>query len=118
MKVSKLFHWLYTILMFLPLIVLIFNFTRVSLGGDISLLDFEDIYSMFQFPTFSLLSTTIGGVFDYLIIDVFGFGGDLTDLISNMLTYWCSVSIIWLVFDLLMYVPLLFHSYIDKGAIK
>ncbi len=32
--------------------------------------------------------------------------------------YWCAISILWLIFDVLMYVPLLVHRWLDKGAIE
>lgn len=36
----------------------------------------------------------------------------------TFVTYWCAVSILWLIFDVLMYVPLLVHRWLDKGAIE
>lgn len=35
----------------------------------------------------------------------------------HLLTYWFVVSIFWLIFDVLMYLPLLVHRWLDKGAI-
>ena len=35
-----------------------------------------------------------------------------------LLSYWLAISIIWLVFDLVMYVPLLVHRWLDKGVIE
>ena len=35
-----------------------------------------------------------------------------------LLSYWLAISIIWLVFDLVMYVPLLIHRWIDKGVLE
>ena len=32
--------------------------------------------------------------------------------------YWCSISILWLIFDVVMYVPKLAHRWLDKGAIE
>lgn len=38
--------------------------------------------------------------------------------IFTFMSYWLAISIIWLVFDLVMYVPLLVHRWIDKGVIE
>jgi len=35
-----------------------------------------------------------------------------------LLSYWLAISIIWLVFDLVMYVPLLVHRWLDKGVLE
>lgn len=35
-----------------------------------------------------------------------------------MLSYWLTISIVWLCFDLIMYVPLLVHRWIDKGVLE
>ena len=48
------------------------------------------------------------------ITDIFGVSNNA---ISYIFAYWCSISIIWLVFDLLMYVPNLVHTWLDRGAI-
>lgn len=32
--------------------------------------------------------------------------------------YWCAISILWLIFDVVMYVPKLAHRWLDKGAIE
>ena len=39
-------------------------------------------------------------------------------VIIELLSYWLAISIIWLVFDLIMYVPLLVHRWIDKGVLE
>lgn len=46
------------------------------------------------------------------------FGVQSDSPINTMFSYWASVSICWLVFDLLMYVPLLAHRWIDKGIVE
>lgn len=46
------------------------------------------------------------------------FGVPSTSPIITLLSYWLSISIIWLVFDLVMYVPLLVHRWIDKGIVE
>lgn len=39
-------------------------------------------------------------------------------VIVELLSYWLAISIIWLVFDLIMYVPLLVHRWLDKGVLE
>lgn len=46
------------------------------------------------------------------------FGLQATNSLNYVFTYFCSISICWLVFDLLMYVPNLAHRWLDKGAIE
>ena len=46
------------------------------------------------------------------------FNVDSDNLVNYFLTYWTSISIIWLVFDVFMYVPLLVHRWIDKAKIE
>lgn len=46
------------------------------------------------------------------------FGLQSDSAIYTLLSYWLSISIIWLTFDLLMYVPLLVHRWIDKGVLE
>lgn len=60
-------------------------------------------------------NTPIGDVYSY-IGGVFNVPSD--SFINYSLTYWTSISIIYLVFDLVMYVPLLVHKWIDKGMVE
>ena len=46
------------------------------------------------------------------------FGVPSTHVIVELLSYWLSVSVIWLIFDVIMYVPLLAHRWLDKGVIE
>ena len=46
------------------------------------------------------------------------FGVSATNSLNYVFTYFVSISICWLVFDLIMYVPNLAHKWIDKGAIE
>lgn len=76
-------------------------------------------YSMSQLNELPLFSwakdSFIVEPFQY-ITGLFGVPADSP--ISTLLSYWCAISIIWLVFDLLMYVPLLAHRWIDKGVLE
>ena len=38
--------------------------------------------------------------------------------IVMLLSYWLDISIVWLVFDLIMYLPLLVHRWLDKGVLE
>lgn len=46
------------------------------------------------------------------------FGVASTSVLIKYLYYWLTISVIWLVFDVLMYIPLLVHNYIDKARIE
>lgn len=46
------------------------------------------------------------------------FGMSTSHITNNLLTYWLSISIVWLVFDVFMYVFLLAHRWIDKAKIE
>ena len=121
MKISKLFHWLYAILMILPFVALAFNFVRIGLSGEMPITSFNDVIALINFPSFALgsVATTIFNVYQYLIFDVFGVSlNQITYVIINCLTYWTIISIVYLIFDVLMYVPLLAHRWIDKARLE
>lgn len=118
MKISKLFHWLYASLMLLPFVALAFNFLRIGLNGSMAITSYEDVMALVVFPTFGNLSATISDVYSYAVVDLFGLSGLVADTICNGLTYWTIVSIIYLIFDVIMYVPLLVHRWIDKAVIQ
>lgn len=46
------------------------------------------------------------------------FGIAANSSINLLLTYWLSISIVWLMFDVMMYVPLLIHHYLDKAEVS
>lgn len=46
------------------------------------------------------------------------FGVPSTSPIITILCYWFAISVIWLVFDVIMYIPLLVHRWLDKGVIE
>lgn len=53
------------------------------------------------------------------IVYITGLFGVPNNHISVMLmSYWLAISVIWLVFDMVMYVPLLVHRWIDKGVLE
>lgn len=120
MKISKLFHWLYAILMFLPFGLLIYNAFASMWSGNIILSNdydvwFEFIYGPLDGMFGSGILQEVYDVFKYLIFDIFGL---CNDLIIELLAYWTCISIIWLVFDVFMYVPLLVHKWIDRAKVE
>ena len=118
MKISKLFHWLYALLMFLPFGLLVFNaFSSMWSGNVIS--DPSVWWSQLQEISFTGgLSSDIKDVYQYLVDNLFGFTDDYQYHVVRLLTYWTCISLIWLIFDVLMYVPLLVHRWIDKAKIE
>lgn len=50
------------------------------------------------------------------ITGLFGMSNDHVAVM--FMSYWLAVSVIWLVFDIVMYVPLLVHRWIDKGVLE
>lgn len=120
MKISKLFHWLYAILMLLPFGLVLFNMLHGLFSPSATSIDLTTFYSYFSFDVIDgLISDQISSVYFYLMHDIFGFYEcDMFTIICQSLTYWSCISIIWLVFDVFMYVPLLVHRWIDKAKIE
>lgn len=123
MKISKLFHWLYAILMFLPFGCLTFNMLHGLFGTSssnlISFSNFNNMIADFFRGTFTVgLWDTLNDVYSYLIQDMFGLHSAMNQTIINLLSYWTSISIIWLIFDVFMYVPLLVHKWIDRTKVE
>lgn len=119
MKISKLFHWLYAILMFLPFGLLIYNGLS-SMWSGTPITDPSEWWSQINEISFtnSGLTSSIKDVYQYLVDNLFGITEDYQYHIVRLLTYWTSISIIWLIFDVFMYVPLLCHRWIDKAKIE
>lgn len=123
MKISKLFHWLYALLMLMPFIMLFGSFiSSITSGNPIDVDTYYVEFASFinnQLLTFDgIIGQKIFYVFDYLTKLFVDQGGTIREVISCLLTYWTSISIIWLVFDVFLYVPLLAHRWIDKGVIE
>lgn len=57
----------------------------------------------------------VAAPFSY-ITGLFGLGSD--NSINYVFTYFVSISICWLVFDLIMYVPNLAHRWLDRSALE
>lgn len=121
MKISKLFHWLYAILMFLPFMAVAFNLVRLSFSGDLTILTYDEVFALLKFPQYygGSLYLTIYNVYFYLANNLFGLDtSTVCTLITQLLTYWTFTSIVYLIFDVLMYVPLLVHRWIDKARLE
>lgn len=119
MKVSKLFHWCYAILMFLPFIGFVYNFFgQMFSQGAFTPLDFSIVLNMLPLVEGgSGIHEIIVNVYSYMVYDLFGFGIDnIGDFIVGILSYWTLVSIWWLMFDIIIYLPLLIHRFIDKAV--
>lgn len=120
MKISKLFHWLYAILMFMPFGLVIFNLFASMWSG--SVISFNDWALMISEGLSNCIGEDIAGdilsAYDYLISYIFTLEGNFGFIITYLLTYWTCVSIIWLIFDVIMYVPLLIHRWIDKAKLE
>ena len=61
--------------------------------------------------------------YDSFLVAPFSFIVNLFSMPTNsviveLLSYWLAISIIWLVFDLIMYIPLLVHRWLDKGVLE
>lgn len=122
MKISKLFHWLYGIIMLLPVFYIMYRCGYAVLNpnavysGDLVDLFIDSVNNLNNEILFSWASSSfLIAPFQY-IANLFGVPS--TSPILTMLSYWLDISIIWLVFDLIMYVPLLAHRWLDKGIIE
>jgi len=122
MKISKLFHWLYAIVMLLP-IGFIFSRCLYVIFNDNATASFDLIDTFVE----SVNSINTIGLFSWaqtsFLVAPFQYIGDLFGLptsspVLTLFSYWLDISIMWLVFDVIMYVPLLVHRWLDKGIIE
>lgn len=119
MKISKLFHWLYAILMLLPFVMWL-GFVIVNHQGasiNTTSLIFDDFYTFINTYFNIFANSPMTDVYGY-ITALFFDSGNINNLVIMLLNYWTSISIIYLVFDLFMYIPLLVHRWLDKGIIE
>lgn len=76
----------------------------------------QSILDTFDLPMFSWTSDNfIIAPFNY-ITNLFGLPRG--NVVNKYLDYWLSISIIYLCFDVIMYVPLLVHRWLDKGIVE
>lgn len=76
----------------------------------------QAIIDTFDLPMFAWATNNILVAPFSSICSFFGIAS--TSVLIKYLYYWLTISVIWLVFDLLMYIPLLVHNYIDKARIE
>lgn len=121
MKTNKLLNWLYAFLMGLPIIVTLFYmlamvFTRnpnFQFSYDSFVNAFEDIMyqGRFDFVENNGLYGTINDFLSY-----FGISGSLG--LDYLFTYWLTISIVWLGFEVLMtFIQMarkLIYAFVDK----
>lgn len=121
MKTNKLLNWLYAFLMGLPIIVTLFYmlamvFTRnpnFQFSYDFFVNAFEDIMYQGQF-NFVENNGLYGTINDFL--SYFGISGSLG--LDYLFTYWLTISIVWLGFEVLMtFIQMarkLIYAFVDK----
>lgn len=76
----------------------------------------QAIIDTFDLPMFSWATNNVLVAPFSSICSFFGIAS--TSVLIKYLYYWLTISVIWLVFDVLMYIPLLVHNYIDKARIE
>lgn len=72
--------------------------------------------SIWDLPLFSWTKVTFIAVPFTYITRLFGLAA--SNSINYVFGYFLSISIVWLVFDIIMYVPLLCHRWIDKARLE
>ena len=80
----------------------------------------DDVTNHFWLPSFGLVGHAINDVISFLLLNVFGLvvSEGIGFIVCGLFTYWTIISLAWLVFDILMYVPLLVHRWLDKASIS
>lgn len=86
-----------------------------------------DIGSQFIYQTYNVVDKyfnikdwmNLGGLYDWFILNIFNSSNSLVlPIIFNLITYWLVISFIWLIFDILMYVPSMIHKMLDKARME
>lgn len=58
-------------------------------------------------------------LYDWFISNIFNGSNSLVlPVIFNLITYWLVISFLWLIFDILMYVPSMIHKMLDKARME
>lgn len=61
----------------------------------------------------------LNNLYDWFIANVFSAANPLVfSVIFNLLVYWLFISLFWLIFDVLMYVPNMIHKMLDKARLE
>lgn len=89
------------------------EYNRDSFLSEVFYYSLNEVYEM---PVFSWAKTSFLALPITYITGLFGMAS--TNIVNYYLSYWLAISIVYLVFDLVIYVPLLVHRWIDKGMIE
>lgn len=133
LKVSKIFHYLYAFLMFLPVLITFATFIFLSFNRMITL----DTASVENFNTFTenvvnsfcnvlnmvMTNSLFAWVSGSIVYTPFSYIANVFNMSVNspiiaLLSYFLVITIVYIVFDILVYIPNLFHRMIDGGAIE
>ncbi len=133
LKVSKIFHYLYAFLMFLPVIITFAVFIFLSFNKMITL----DTASVDNFNTFTqnvvnsfcnvlnmvMTNSIFAWVSDSIVYTPFSYIANVFSMpvnspIISLLSYFLVITVIYIVFDILVYIPNLFHRWIDGGSLE
>lgn len=131
LRLSNIFHWLYAILMFLPFILLVCNIV-IMFGNYQPIVDGSWEYindyvnqTLYYFTPFHLFEDGMLSDVHNAIENVFGFfvgfdsdGTIPENCIRALFVYWVEVSLLYLMFDLAMFMINLAHRWIDKGGLE
>lgn len=75
---------------------------------------YTSLDKVFSFSAFSFANS--GVAHDAVSSATSLFGVESVSPINSYLTYWLDISLIWLIFDVVMYVPQTLHNLIDKAV--
>lgn len=133
LKVSKIFHYLYAFLMFLPVLITFATFIFLSFNKMITL----DTASVENFNTFIqnvvnsfcnvlnmvMTNSIFSWVSNSIVYTPFSYIANVFAMPVNspiiaLLSYFLVITIVYIVFDILVYIPNLFHRMIDGGSIE
>lgn len=133
LKVSKIFHYLYAFLMFLPVLITFATFIFLSFNRMITL----DTASVENFNTFTqnvvnsfcnvlnmvMTNSLFAWVSGSIVYTPFSYISNVFNMSVNspiiaLLSYFLVITIVYIVFDILVYIPNLFHRMIDGGSIE
>ena len=133
LKVSKIFHYLYAFLMFLPVLITFATFIFLSFNKMITL----NTASVENFNTFIenvvnsfcnvlnmvMTNSLFGWVSNSIVYTPYSYIANVFNMSANspiiaLLSYFLVITIVYIVFDILVYIPNLFHRWIDGGSIE
>lgn len=115
LRLNTLFHWLYSFLMVMPIIVWLGSFVVNFATGNSVTTTLQDTFFLSWFG--DSVASSISSVYYYLMNNMLGLvNSPNVVIIVEALTYWTIVSMVYLIFDVLMIPVNLFHRWIDEGS--